>query len=57
MKMNLRIDNSDLKGKACENCGKALTPEDVYVRKIGSKLHYFCCSHCADDFEGKMRAK
>nr|WP_292319335.1 transcriptional regulator [Caldisphaera sp.] len=51
MKMNLRIDNSDLRGKSCESCGKTLTPEDVYIRKIGDEIHYFCCSHCADAFE------
>ncbi|PMP88436.1 MAG: transcriptional regulator [Caldisphaera sp.] len=49
--MNLRIDNSDLRGKSCESCGKTLTPEDVYTRKIGDEIHYFCCSHCADAFE------
>ncbi len=55
LRMNLRIDKSEIEGKVCENCGKPLTVEDVYARKIGNEIHYFCCSHCADAFERKMK--
>jgi len=38
-------------GLYCENCGKTLTSSDVYVREVSGKAHYFCCTHCADDYE------
>lgn len=40
----------------CEHCGVELTPERIYVREIDGVRHYFCCEHCADAFERKLRA-
>jgi len=51
MKLNLRIEKED--ESKCEYCGKPLTPENVYSREMKGKVHYFCCSHCADAFEKK----
>ncbi|MCG3109122.1 hypothetical protein L3N51_01412 [Metallosphaera sp. J1] len=51
MKLNLRINPEASTGDKCETCGKPLTPENLYTRRIGGQVHYFCCSHCADAFE------
>ena len=51
MKLNLRINPEASTGEKCETCGKPLTPENIYTRRIGGQVHYFCCSHCADAFE------
>ena len=40
----------------CEHCGVELTPERIYVREIDGVRHYFCCEHCADAFERRLRA-
>ncbi|WP_126451283.1 transcriptional regulator [Sulfodiicoccus acidiphilus] len=37
----------------CENCGAPLNEGEVYARDLNGATHYFCCSHCADDFERK----
>lgn len=50
MKLRMNLNNIDLK---CENCGMKLTEDNIYVRVINGKEHYFCCSHCADAYEGK----
>ncbi|BDR91493.1 TRASH domain-containing protein [Vulcanisaeta souniana] len=39
----------------CENCGAELTPERIYVHEINGAKHYFCCEHCAHEFERKLR--
>jgi hypothetical protein len=39
----------------CENCGMPLTPDNVYVREIMGIKHYFCCEHCANAFEERLR--
>lgn len=51
MKLNFRIEKDEVEGKKCEQCGKPLTPENVYSREVKGMVHYFCCSHCADAFE------
>ncbi|BDC17679.1 heavy metal translocating P-type ATPase metal-binding domain-containing protein [Acidianus sp. HS-5] len=50
--MKIRINKEDLK---CEHCGAPLSEEDIYVRVINGEKHYFCCSHCADAYEAKMK--
>gem|GEM_PF-365169 len=51
MKLRLGMKDESI-GQRCENCGRALTAEAVYTREIDGSIHYFCCSHCADSFEG-----
>lgn len=53
-KMNLRINlkRDELK---CEHCGMELNENNIYVRVIGGKEHYFCCSHCADKYESSLK--
>ncbi|MBB5254088.1 transcriptional regulator [Sulfurisphaera ohwakuensis] len=50
--MKFRINTSELK---CENCGVELTEDNIYVRVINGKEHYFCCSHCADKYEQRIK--
>lgn len=50
MKLQFRMSEGKA-GLYCENCGKTLTSSDVYVREVSGKAHYFCCTHCADDYE------
>jgi len=48
--MKLRI-NAKKEELRCENCGIALSTYNIYKRKINGVEHYFCCSHCADEYE------
>lgn len=41
----------------CENCGVELSEDNIYVRVINGEEHYFCCSHCADAYEARLRGK
>ncbi|BAK54453.1 TRASH domain-containing protein [Sulfurisphaera tokodaii] len=50
--MKFRINTSELK---CEYCGGELTEDNIYVRVINGKEHYFCCSHCADKYEQRIK--
>ncbi|MCY0858805.1 MAG: transcriptional regulator [Sulfolobaceae archaeon] len=47
--MKLRIDMIKENVK-CENCGVELTEDNIYVMEINGQKHYFCCSHCADNY-------
>ncbi|EHP70195.1 MAG: transcriptional regulator [Metallosphaera yellowstonensis] len=51
MKLNMRL-NLQRQVDKCENCGAPLSAGHVYSREINGVTHYFCCSHCADEFEG-----
>ncbi len=48
--MKLRMSVKELK---CETCGVPVTEDTAYTRSINGETHYFCCSHCADRYEGK----
>ncbi|WP_218261266.1 eL24 family ribosomal protein [Saccharolobus shibatae] len=50
LRLNLKQD--ELK---CENCGAKLSEDEIYVREINGKEHYFCCSHCADKYEARFK--
>ncbi|MEL9970546.1 MAG: transcriptional regulator [Metallosphaera sp.] len=51
MRINLKKDE----GLRCESCGMKLNENNIYVRIINDKEHYFCCSHCADKFENSLK--
>jgi hypothetical protein len=51
-KVKFRIKKEEL---TCESCGAPLSEDDIYVRVINGEKHYFCCSHCADAYEAKLK--
>ena len=52
MRLNGNPTRTELR---CENCGVKLTPSSIYVRRINGVEHYFCCEHCANAYESRMR--
>jgi len=36
---------------SCANCGQAIIDEDFVEEKIEGKIHRFCSTECADEFE------
>ncbi|BCU67892.1 transcriptional regulator [Sulfolobales archaeon HS-7] len=52
--MRLRITGFEKRDLRCENCGVELTQEKAYTREINGEKHYFCCSHCADEFDSPI---
>jgi Zn finger protein HypA/HybF involved in hydrogenase expression len=51
-KVKFRIKKEEL---TCETCGAPLSEDNIYVRVIKGEKHYFCCSHCADAYEAKLK--
>jgi len=50
--MKFRIKKEEL---VCEHCGAPLSEDNIYAREINGEKHYFCCSHCADAYEEKLK--
>ncbi|WP_338604423.1 transcriptional regulator [Sulfolobus tengchongensis] len=53
--VNLRLNVNNVSDLKCENCGVKLNEDNVYIRIINGKEHYFCCSHCADNYEARIK--
>ncbi|QKR00781.1 TA0938 family protein [Metallosphaera tengchongensis] len=54
MKINIRMEKGN-PGERCEYCGVDMAPDSAYVREIHGEKHYFCCSHCADKYEARLK--
>nr|WP_216604209.1 DUF2175 family protein [Acidianus sp. RZ1] len=50
MKLNLNLKQDELK---CEQCGSPINEGNAYTEEKNGKIHYFCCSHCAEKYFSK----